>query len=305
MVKNQLEGSYLLNVNEFLNQLIREKMHTLHVVERERTLGLSINPLDASEIGADVLNSAHSAILMSGTLLPLEMHADVLGVRKAVLKEYKSPFPKENRLNLFVDKTTTKYTSRNTAQYTEIGRIVSEIVKEVPGNTIVFFPSFELMETIAPHIGTGRKVLKQGREMASQEREKLIHNFKVLGQSFGGVLLAVSGGSIAEGVDFPGDGLSCAIIVGIPFAKVSIYSDALIKYYQQKFGKGWEYAYNAPAIGKAVQAAGRVIRTETDRGVCVFLDERFSSKQYERYYPKDFGAVKTKEPEKLVKEFFK
>jgi DNA excision repair protein ERCC-2 len=305
MQKNQLEGSFLLNVSVFLYQLMREKQHTLHVIERKRNLGLSINPLDASEIGADVLNGAHAAVLMSGTLLPLEMHADVLGVRKAVLKEYKSPFPKENRLNLFVEKTTTKYTSRNVEQYKEIGRIVSDLVKEVPGNTIVFFPSFELMEIISDYVLTGRKILKQNREMSSQEREKLIHNFKVLGQSFGGVLLAVSGGSIAEGVDFPGDGLSCAIIVGIPFAKVSIYSDALIKYYQHKFRKGWEYAYNAPAIGKAVQAAGRVIRTETDRGVCVFLDERFSSRQYEKYYPKDFGAITTKEPEKIVKEFFK
>jgi DNA excision repair protein ERCC-2 len=304
MKKNQLEGSYLLNTHEFLYQLMREKQHTLHVVERGKNLGISINPLDPSEIGADVLNGVHSAILMSGTLLPLEMHANLLGIKMAVLKEYKSPFPKKNRLNLFVNKTTTKYASRSTEQYKEIGKIVSDIVKEVPGNTIVFFPSFEMMQTIKEHIGTGRKVLKQEREMTAPEKEKLIHNFKLLGQNFGGVLLAVSGGSIAEGVDFPGDGLRCAIVVGIPFAKVSIYSDALIKYYQQKFGKGWDYAYNAPAISKAVQAAGRVIRTEEDRGVCVFLDERFSSKQYEKFYPKDFGAEQTKEPEKLVKEFF-
>jgi DNA excision repair protein ERCC-2 len=304
MQKNQLEGSFLLNTSVFLYQLAREKEHTLHVVERGKSLGISINPLDASEIGGGVINGAHATILMSGTLLPLEMHSEVLGIKKPVLREYKSPFPKENRLNLFVEKTTTKYTSRNSAQYQEIGGIVSSIVKEVPGNTIVFFPSFELLELITPSISTGRKILKQGRGMSSQEKESLIHNFKVLGQSFGGVLLAVSGGSIAEGIDFPGDGLKCAIIVGIPFAKVSIYSDALIRYYQQKFGKGWEYAYNAPAISKAVQAAGRVIRTETDKGVCVFLDERFTSKQYERFYPKDFGPVKTKEPEKIIKKFF-
>ncbi len=304
MTKNELEGSWLLNTDVFFHNLLREKQHTLHVVERKKSLGISINPLDASEIAADVLNSAHAAILMSGTLLPLEMHADVLGIRKAILKEYVSPFPKKNRLNIFVDRTTTKYTQRSTGQYKEIGKITSDIIGNVQGNTIVFFPSFEMMENIAPHIGTGRKVLRQDREMSAEERGKLIHNFKLLGQGFGGVLFAASGGSIAEGVDFPGDGLSCAIVIGIPFAKVSIYSDALICYYDQKFKKGWEYAYNAPAISKAVQAAGRVIRTETDRGVCVFLDERFSSRQYEKFYPKDLGAIKTKDPVALVDKFF-
>ena len=304
MKKNELEGSWLLNTDVFFHTLLREKEHTLHVVERKKSLGISINPLDPSEIAADVLNSAHAAVLMSGTLLPLEMHADILGIKKAVLKEYMSPFPLQNRLNLFVDRTTTKYTQRSAEQFKNIGEIASEVIGKVQGNTIVFFPSFEMMENIAPHIGTGRQILRQDREMSSQDREKLIHNFKLLGQSFGGVLLAVSGGSIAEGVDFPGEGLSCAIVVGIPFAKVSIFSDALIRYYDQKFRKGWEYAYNAPAISKAVQAAGRVIRSETDRGVCIFLDERFSSNQYKKFYPKDLGAERTKEPGELVDKFF-
>ena len=306
MKKYNAEGAFLLKLEYFLNRLVKEKEHTLHVVGRKHSLGISINPLDAAEISEGILNKLSSAILMSGTLLPLAMHADILGAKKPTLKEYSSPFPKENRLNLFVDKTTTKYSERGSEQYKEIANEINGIVSKVPGNTIVFFPSFELLEAIAPNLNVGRKLLKQEREMKNEDKENLIQNFKMLGTSFGGVLLAVSGGSIAEGVDFPGEHLACAIVVGIPFAKVSIHTDAMIKFYEQKFGggKGFEYAYTAPAIGKAVQAAGRVIRTETDKGTCIFLDKRFSDKKYEKFFPKDFVAEKTMDPIKRVADFF-
>jgi len=359
MTKNKTENSYLLALNEFLYDLLREKAHTLYVVERKGALGLVVAPLDPAEIAASVLENVHSAVLMSGTLLPLNMFADVLGVSedskkvkeiiasdakakliqtitahsmlsanekaisasslsqtttlqhnqiqtpKVLLKEYKSPFAKENRLNLFVEKTTTKYTSRNAEQYNQIAQMVDKIVSKVPGNTIVFFPSFETMENISRGLHTRRQILKQEREMNQDDKTKLVHKFKLLGSGFGGVLLAVSGGSIAEGLDFPGDYLSCAIIVGVPFARMDIYTNALIEFYDKKFHKGWEYAYNAPAIGKALQASGRVIRMETDRGVCIFMDERFSEPRFRQYYPKDFEVKKTIEPEKEVEEFFK
>jgi DNA excision repair protein ERCC-2 len=306
MKKYSAEGAFLLKVEYFINRLIKEKEHTLHVVGRKHSLGISIHPLDAAEISETILHKLNSAVLMSGTLLPLAMHADILGVKKPMLKEYLSPFPKENRLNLFVDKTTTKYSDRSQAQYKDIANEINGAVSKVPGNTIVFFPSFELLESIAPHLTVGRKLLKQEREMKNDDKHKLINEFKMLGSSFGGVLLAVSGGSIAEGVDFPGEHLACAIIVGIPFAKVSIHTDAMIKFYEQKFGggKGFEYAYTAPAISKAVQAAGRVIRTETDKGVCIFLDKRFSDKKYEKFFPTDFIAKKTLDSKEEVENFF-
>ncbi len=338
MTKNKTENCYLLSVEEFLHDVHSEKEHTLFVVERKGSLTITVQPLDPADMTYNVLSQVHSAVLMSGTLLPLEMFSDVFGVTslnskpsskdnplgvtsalelrnsevsgaggeaaKVVLKEYKSPFPKENRLNLIATKTTTKYTARSATQYADIALEIDKIVSKVPGNTIVFFPSFELMYSIAGLLKTRRQVLKQEREMTQDEKTRLVNKFKNLGSGFGGVLLAVSGGSISEGLDFPGDYLSCAIIVGVPFAKMNIYSNALINYCEKKFRKGWDYAYNAPAINKAMQAAGRVIRTETDRGVCVFLDERFGEDRYKKFFPKDFTAKHTKEPAKEVEEFF-
>jgi len=334
MSKHKTENCFISSIIEFVYTMLKQKQHTLYMIERKGSLTIGVYPLDPSEAAREVLTKVHSAVMMSGTLLPLEMYSDVLGINKlngeikkeelvsankiiekekeelknnknkVILKQYKSPFPHENRLNLFVDSTTTKYTSRSNEQYKLIAESVDKIVAKVPGNTIVFFPSFELMHNISTMLRTRRQILKQEREMSQDEKTKLIHKFKLLGSSFGGVLLAVSGGSIAEGIDFPGDNLSCAIIVGVPFGRMNTYTNSLIQFYQFKFNKGWEYAYNAPAISKAVQAAGRVIRTETDKGVCVFLDERFSEIRFKSYYPRDFEYKKTNTPEKEVEEFF-
>jgi DNA excision repair protein ERCC-2 len=305
MLKRRVESCAIMKVLEFLEILLMKKENVLNKMERKSALSLTILPLDASVFSKQVFEKAYASILMSGTLLPLQMFADLLGIEDVKMKQYSSPFPKENKLNLFVEKTTTKYTERNQENFEEIASIINNCIPKIPGNSIIFFPSFEILETIAPLINTSRKILKQERELEQEKRTNLIHNFRSLGNSFGGVLLAVSGGSIAEGIDFPGEHLYGAIIVGLPYAKMSLESKAMIDFCQKKFKRGWEYAYNAPAINKAVQAAGRVIRTEKDKGVCVFLDKRFGEKRFEQYYPKDFEAIKTLEPEKIIEKFFK
>ncbi len=304
MAKAKVENCFLLAVWEFLHELLREKENTMHVIEQKNGLRVSIYPLDIEQTAGEVLNYSWTAVLMSGTLVPLEMYKDVLGIKNSLLKEYESPFPKENRLNLFVDGVTTKYTSRGTEQYALIGRKVSNIISKVPGNSIVFFPSFEMLENIAPYVKTSKKILIQKQEMSNAEKNKMITEFKSFGSIFGGVMFAVSGGSIAEGVDFPGENLLCAIVIGIPFAKANIYSEALIRFYNQKLGKGFDYGYIAPAMNKALQAAGRVIRAETDKGICVFLDERFADEKYKKFFPKNFAFTKTSEPEKEILGFF-
>jgi DNA excision repair protein ERCC-2 len=306
IAKNKVTGCFLMSTFEAMTSIMKADGSTLVAVERRGAgLRLSAYPMDVSIYSGKVLNNCFASMLMSGTMLPLDMYKDILGAKKYVLLEYESPFTKENRLNIIVPKTTTKYTQRNEAQFKEIGNSISGIANLVPGNVIAFFPSFELLEAIKPFIKSNKKVLFQSKEMDSSEKDEIIKEFKGLGSAFGSLLLAVSGGSIAEGVDFPGTHLLCAIVVGIPFGKTSIYSNALIRFYDALFGKGWDYGYNAPAFTKAIQAAGRVIRTETDRGVCVFLDERFAEPRYAKFFPKDFGAKTTLKPEELISEFFK
>lgn len=305
MAKTKKEKCALMNLVEFLEIFLHEYENILYLVERKNAINLTMYPLDVSEFSSNVLNKVDSAVLMSGTLLPLKMYSDILGVKNAKLIEYSSPFKKENRLNLFVSGVTTKYTNRSNEEYEKIAEIINSSVVNIPGNVIVFFPSFELLENIYPKINVSRKIYKQLPDQSVKEREVMLHNFKQAGNSFGAILLAVSGGTIAEGMDFPGDHLIGTIIVGVPYARVNPITKEMISFYDEKFRKGWDYAYNAPAISKAVQASGRVIRTETDRGVCVFLDTRFSDPRFKEFFPSGFSILKTDDPSKEIKGFFK
>jgi DNA excision repair protein ERCC-2 len=101
------------------------------------------------------------------------------------------------------------------------------------------------------------------------------------------VLLAVAGGSFGEGIDLPGDYLKCVVVVGLPLGRPNLETKHLIEYYNEKYGKGWDYGYILPAITKVFQNAGRCIRSETDKGVVIYMDERYGWPSYARCFPED------------------
>jgi DNA excision repair protein ERCC-2 len=109
--------------------------------------------------------------------------------------------------------------------------------------------------------------------MPTPELEGLIEDFRRPTYE-GNCLMAVVGGRVSEGLDFPGEGLEVAVVVGIPYPKPTARQKAMRHYYEVKFGKGWDYAVKAPTTRKLLQAMGRLIRSETDRGVAVVMDSR-------------------------------
>jgi len=114
------------------------------------------------------------------------------------------------------------------------------------------------------------------QHMSQSELMDLVTDFKSCGDGNGNTaaLFTVMGGRISEGMDFPAEQLEIAVIVGIPYPKPTARQRGLQNYYDQKFGKGWEYTVQAPAARKMLQAIGRLIRKEDDRGVAVILDKR-------------------------------
>jgi DNA excision repair protein ERCC-2 len=116
--------------------------------------------------------------------------------------------------------------------------------------------------------------------------------------------MAVTAGSFGEGVDLPGDLLKAVVVVGLPLEKPTLEVKELIDYYDMKFGKGWQYGYTYPAMIKTLQNAGRCIRSETDKGVVCFVDERYAFKQYHDLFPPDYDIKITKMYEEKIKEFF-
>ncbi len=244
--------------------------------------------LDPS-VGSEVLAEVHSSIHMSGTLSPLTEYRDSLGLPPAtILQTYSSPFPRENRKILYTKDVTTRY-EELTRDGTTLPRLwdhITAICNRFPKNTIVFFPSFNTMTTFrknGEYPGMSRRLLIEDQEMGQGALMELVSRFRAHGTEQGATLFSVMGGRISEGMDFPAEQLEIAVIVGIPYPKPSARQRGLQQYYEAKFGKGFEYTVHAPAARKLLQAIGRLIRDEHDRGVAVILDRR--APRFQQFLP--------------------
>ncbi len=243
-------------------------------------------------------------IFMSGTLSPISTFRDILGI-DAETKELTDPFPPENKLALVVPEITTKFTHRDDAMYRKIAGYSAAFANAIPGNSVIFFPSYQLRDAILPYFSKlcEKTTFLEQPSSTKQEREELIEKFKTY-KDRGACLLGVSNASFGEGIDLPGDYLKGVIIVGLPLAKPDLETQELIRYYDYRFGKGWDYGYTFPALTRTLQNAGRCIRSATDRGVIIFLDDRYNMPQYRKFFPKEWNIQTLQDPIKAVKEFF-
>ncbi|NQU78932.1 ATP-dependent DNA helicase [Candidatus Woesearchaeota archaeon] len=272
---------------------------------RESVVALKHHCLDPSISSGITISECHSTIIMSGTLTPTSMYKDILGFPdNTIQKRYPSPFPEKNRLSMIVPETTTKFSMRNPKQYNRIAEICSEITNLVDGNSAVFFPSYYLRDEVYRQFSSlSRKTtFLEVSEMSKEEKSVFLEKFKSYKKT-GAVLMGVMAGSFGEGVDLPGDLLKCVVIVGLPLQRPSLETKELIKYYDDKFNKGWDYGYVGPAFSKCLQSAGRCIRSEEDRGIIVFLDERYSWQNYYKHFPADWEIKTTKLYKDRISEF--
>lgn len=275
----RLPRSYVHGAANFLTfwQGLDEGEYVKLIVEDSDTRAFEAFCLDAS-IACRPMLECHASVHMSGTLEPLLEYRDSIGLPKdARLADVPSPFPPDNRLVLFVDDVTTKFDDmeRDRTMVDRIAGHIRELVSSVPRSTIVFYPSYALMEKISSRTGgasDGRSVYFEKRAMGQGDFMKVVSDFKLAkGNS---LLHAISGGRVSEGIDFPGEEMELAIIAGIPYPKPTAKQRALEHFCELRFGKGWDHAVKAPTARKLQQAIGRLIRSETDRGVAIVLDKR-------------------------------
>jgi DNA excision repair protein ERCC-2 len=237
--------------------------------------------LDPS-LGTEILNCFHSTIHMSGTLEPLEEYRDSIGLHeKTELVSFRSSFPSKNRRVLFVDDVSTKYDDiiKDESMINRMIDQVTSICNNFPKNTMVFFPSFNIMNMFRFNDDIKkitRSVFFEEQKMSQSALMDLVSDFKDYGNGIneGAALFSVMGGRISEGMDFPAEQLEIALIVGIPYPKPTARQRGLKRYYDLKFRKGWEYTVEAPTARKLLQSIGRLIRDEKDRGIAVILDRR-------------------------------
>ncbi len=286
---------------------ILRKIKRKHKTKESKRIELELACLDPAVASKPIIYESYSTIIMSGTLNPTSMYKEILGFPDELTEiiELPSPFPPKNRLALIIPDTSTKFEKRDEKQYQKIARHCSSISNLIPGNVAIFFPSYYIRDRVYEFFAdmSNKTILLEKQDMSKPEKQELFNRFKSMANE-GAVLMGVSGANFSEGVDLPGDFLKGVIIVGVPLEHPDIKTKALIDHYEKKFKAGWDYAYIIPAINKALQAAGRCIRSETDRGVVVFIDERFAWPKYFRLLPHSWRFTLTHEPAAKVKDFF-
>lgn len=296
--KNKLPRSYMRSLGMFLQFWMDadEEMYVKLLIGDDTALeSFCMDPYEAAE----PLRSCHSSIHMSGTLEPLSEHRNVLGLEDAELRRFSSPFDPDNLMTVHVSDVTTKYEDmRQDASIVQrMEDHIVNILNASKRNTAVFFPSYSLMDTM---IRDGvceraqRKAFVERKNMTNTEHQIMTDSFRRSGD---GILFAVTGGRISEGIDFPGRDMEMAILVGMPFSRPGAKQTALIRYYDIRSGNGWEHVVISPATRKMRQAIGRLIRSENDIGAAVILDRRAAA------YPL-LASKQSHDPAADVKDFF-
>ncbi len=307
-IREQEQRSRIGSVANFLNEWKGSDSGFTRILTKkdDKNIVLAYKCLDPSLVSKSVVNNCHSCIMMSGTLTPTHMYKELIGFTGAKEEVFSSPFPEENRELLIVPKTTTKFTKRNENQYKAIATELKAIVENVPGNVAIFFPSYFISENVSKYfsIMTSKTVFTEISALTVQEKSDILTNFKKY-KNTGAVLLGVLGGSFSEGIDLPGENLKAVVIVGLPLQKPDMETKALIDYFDFKFKKGWDYGYLFPAFNKTLQGAGRCIRSETDKGAIIFLDERYIWSNYRRCFPSTWKMKVSVKPERELQNFFK
>ena len=238
------------------------------------------------------MDKGKGAVLFSATLTPLEYFQSLLGGEEAGRLLLPSPFP-PGRLGLFAaSRVSTRYKDREKSQG-EIAELIQTVVAAKTGNYIVYFPSYaylqavhEQFRAVCPEIET----IVQQTDMDEAAREAFLSRFDADGD---GTLVGfcVLGGLFAEGVDLKGDRLIGAVIVGVGLPQVNPEQEILKDYFDRQ-DKGFDYAYRYPGMHKVLQAAGRVIRDDGDKGVVLLIDDRFAGGAYRQLYPSHWSHMR-------------
>ena len=269
--------------------------------------------LDAGLVAEPILEKTAGAILMSGTLDPPHMFADLLGIPKAARGEsiHSSPFAKERRPIVVASDVTTLYRERGEVNTQRIREHIYSLVQNTPGNVAVFVPSYRHLENIfeSVHI-PGVKKMIESRSWTKQDIGSLMIDLKDAPRMGRKILLAgVFNGKLSEGIDYADGILDAVACVGIPNAPPSVFQKSFGNYIKDKFGSTnhWRYANSQPAINSILQAMGRPIRAIGDRALIVLLDRRHTERTYSMCYPPGTKMNQTSNAEstgRFAKRFF-
>lgn len=257
--------------------------------------------IDPSRQLADALARGRAAVFFSATLAPFDYFKTLLAGDAAETLVLPSPFPAENLGVFIADRISTYYRQRDRTR-SAIAHIVRAFVHRRPGNYLLFFPSYAYLNLVLEEFRTHAPqldIVVQESGMSEREREAFLARFETdAPRTLVG--FAVMGGVFGEGIDLVGTRLSGAAVVGVGLPGVCLERELIRTHFDERLELGYEYAYMYPGVNRVLQAAGRVIRSETDRGVVLLIDRRYGGDDYRRLLPNHWQPAVVRDPSNLA-----
>jgi len=246
---------------------------------------VNLKCLDAARYLQPQYKLFRNTVVFSATLRPAPFYRDALGLAdEAQQLVLGSPFSAEQVKHCVVSYINTRYQHRS-ASMPDLVALLSKLVKSEPGNYMVFFPSYAYLEQAYDAFTKKHPTVdiwQQARGVDVEERARLLQQLEGEGTRLG---FAILGGVFGEGIDYVGDLLIGVVLVGVGLPGLGVEQDLIADCYRGQGLDGFDYAYRYPGFTKVLQTAGRVIRTETDKGVVILVDDRFSQPFYQELYP--------------------
>ena len=303
--------TFYLEVNRFMRiyELFDEDIYRMFVRKEEDNISINLFCVDASHFLKETVNAIKGAVYFSATLSPIEYYIDTLGGNNDEdgYLLLPSPFPQENFKLMVAPKVSIKYVNRESS-YPLVAEYIKEFVTNKIGNYFIYSPSYEYMERLKEYIDIDADVYYQERDMLEREKVSFLENFlpNPTRTTLGFLVL---GGAFGEGVDLISDRLIGAVVIGIGLPKINFESDLIANYYKEKGFKGHDYAYTNPGMNKVMQAVGRVIRSETDKGAALLIDERYLYRNYQALFRSEWSQYEvvlySDEVRDILQKFFK
>ena len=257
------------------------------IVENGPSVKVRLFCLDPSNLLRQALERGHAVIFFSATLTPMDYYRTLLGgTPEDPGLQLSSPFPPENLAVFIQDRIQTHFKGR-AESLGEVVAAIGTLVQGRRGNYLIYFPSYQYLNAVLQEFQACHpsvSVLVQRPGMTEPERDAFLSAFSVEhGETLAG--FAVLGGIFGEGIDLVGERLIGAVIVGVGLPQLCVERDLIRDYFQQQNAAGFDYAYTFPGMNRVLQAIGRGIRSETDRGVVLLIDARFNELRYRRLFP--------------------
>ena len=293
-----LEGIHENEMEDALRELYFKALHYQRIAEfydehfttciqrQKQDVWIRQYCMNPSQPIKNILRKGRATIFFSATLSPIDYYLTLLGGNHDSKRlSLPSPFPKEHVHVMIANQISTRYRQRSQS-IDAICELLYAAITQRNGNYILFAPSYAYMKQLYEHFIKSYPdidVFYQQQDMTEEEKQTFFAQFQI--SKHLRLYFCVCGGMFSEGIDLKGDALIGVILVGVGLPQINPYSDLIRQHFDEENQQGYAYAYQYPGMNKILQSAGRLIRSHEDKGILLFIDERYTSLHYRGALP--------------------